>query len=97
MREALRPNRSKNVFYNFEFPEGSWCFCTKTATQSSLTVGLGNSFELVLLLDGVGVGASLGGVHDLVSEALGDGLDVSESSFSSTGADEPDSLKKLEV
>ena len=72
-------------------------FGTKTATQSSLTVGLGNSFELVLLLDGVGVGASLGGVHDLVSEALGDGLDVSESSFSSTGADEPDSLRKLEV
>ena len=78
------------------FPEGSWCFWYKNSDtkQSDLTVGLGNSFELVLLLDGVGVGASLGGIHDLVSEALGDGLDVSEGSFSSTGADEPDSLEK---
>ncbi|GMT05170.1 hypothetical protein PENTCL1PPCAC_27344, partial [Pristionchus entomophagus] len=38
-------------------------------------VRLGDTLKLVLLLDGVAVGGSLGGVDQLVSEALGDGLD----------------------
>jgi hypothetical protein len=35
--------------------------------------------ELILLLDGVGVGGALGGVDELISEALSNGLDVAES------------------
>ena len=43
-----------------------------------LSVGLGHTLQLVLLLDGVAVGAALGGVDQLIAEALGDGLDVPE-------------------
>ena len=35
--------------------------------------------ELILLLDGIGVGGALGGVDELISEALSNGLDVAES------------------
>lgn len=35
--------------------------------------------ELILLLDGVGVGGALGSVDELISEALSNGLDVAES------------------
>lgn len=57
-----------------------------------LPVGLGNTLELILLLDGVGVGGSLGGVDKLVSEALSNGLDVAEGSFTSTSGEEVDGL-----
>ena len=57
---------------------------------SPLPVSLGHTLDLVLLLDGVAVGRPLCGVHDLVGQALGDGLDVAESSFTSTGGQEPD-------
>ena len=43
-----------------------------------LTVALGHALQLVLLLDGVAVGRALGGVDQLVGQALRDGLDVSE-------------------
>ena len=43
-----------------------------------LTVGLGDTLQLILLLDGVRVGGSLGGVDELVGQALSDGLDVTE-------------------
>ena len=39
-----------------------------------LSVRLGDSLKLILLLDGVGVGRSLGGVDELIGETLGDGL-----------------------
>ncbi|GMR31747.1 hypothetical protein PMAYCL1PPCAC_01942, partial [Pristionchus mayeri] len=42
----------------------------------SLTVRLGDTLKLVLLLDGVAVGGSLGGVDQLISKALSDGLDA---------------------
>ena len=61
-------------------------------TFRSLSVGLGDTLELVLLLDGVRVGASLGGVDQLIGEALGDGLDVPEGSLAGPGAEEPDGL-----
>jgi len=48
-----------------------------------LTVGLGDTLELVLLLDGVRVGRTLGGVDELISQALGNGLDVPEGSLAS--------------
>jgi hypothetical protein len=35
--------------------------------------------ELILLLDGVRVGGALGGVDELISEALSNRLDVAES------------------
>ena len=38
----------------------------------ALTIGLGNTLELILLLDGIRVGRSLGGVNELLSKALSD-------------------------
>ena len=64
-----------------------------TEARRDLSVGLGNSLQLILLLDGVTVAASLGGVDQLISQALGDGLDVSEGSLASSGAEKPDSLE----
>jgi hypothetical protein len=46
-----------------------------------LTVGLGNTFKLVLLLDSIRVGGSLGGIDELISKAFSNGLDITESSF----------------
>ncbi len=43
-----------------------------------LSVRFGNTLEFVLLLDGVAVRAALSGVDQLVSQTLGDGLDVTE-------------------
>jgi hypothetical protein len=57
-----------------------------------LSVSLGDSLDLVLLLDGIRVGGLLGAVHNLVSETLGSGLDVSESRSTRTLSDEGDSL-----
>ena len=47
-----------------------------------LSVGLGDTLDLVLLLDRIAVGRVLGGVDELVSKALSDGLDVAESRLS---------------
>ena len=48
-----------------------------------LSVGLGHTLDLVLLLDGVAVGRTLGGVHDLISQTLRHRLDVAERSLAS--------------
>ena len=58
----------------------------------SLSVGLGDTLKFILLLDGVAVGAALGGVDQLIAEAFGDGLDVPEGGLPSTSAEEPDGL-----
>ena len=58
-----------------------------------LSVGLGHSLQLVLLLDGVAVGGALGGIDQLVSETLGDGLDVTEGGLTGSGAQQPDCLQ----
>ena len=50
----------------------------EAATTANLPVSLGHTLDLILLLDGVGVGRSTGGVDDLIGKALGDGLDVAE-------------------
>ena len=52
-----------------------------------LSVGLGHTLQLVLLLDGVAVGAALGGVDQLIAEALGDGLDVPEGGLPGASAE----------
>merc|ERR550537_128385 len=57
-----------------------------------LSVLLGDTFDVVLLLDGEGVGRFLGAVHDLISQALRNGLDGAEGSEASTGGDQIDSL-----
>ena len=57
-----------------------------------LAVSLGGALNLVLLLDGVGVGATLGGVHDLVGKALGHGLEVTEGGLAGTLAHHVDGL-----
>ena len=59
---------------------------------TNLSVGLGNTLELILLLDGVRVAGSLGSVDQLLSQALSDGLDVSESSLTGTDGKESDGL-----
>lgn len=56
------------------------------------TVGLGHTLDLVLLLDGVAVGRSLGSINELISEALGDGLDVPERALPGARREEVDCL-----
>lgn len=60
--------------------------------QNHLSVGLGNTLQLILLLDGVGVAASLGSVDQLLSQALSDGLDVAEGGLTGTDCEEGDGL-----
>ena len=50
-------------------------------------VGLGDALELVLLL---------GGVDQLVGQALGDRLDVPERGLAGAGAQQPDGLQERE-
>jgi len=53
--------------------------CSPTIhTRTPLSVGLGYTLQLVLLLDSVGVAASLGSVDQLLSKAFGNALDVAE-------------------
>mmetsp|Transcript_1757 Transcript_1757/g.6322 ORF Transcript_1757/g.6322 Transcript_1757/m.6322 type:complete len:219 (-) Transcript_1757:398-1054(-) len=57
-----------------------------------LTVRLRDTLDLVLLLDGVRVRGPLGSVDELIGEALGDGLDVTEGSLAGAGGDQVDGL-----
>ena len=54
-----------------------------TGSHQCLSVGLGHTLDLVLLLDGVAVGGALGGVDDLISQTLRHRLDVAERSLAS--------------
>ena len=65
---------------------------TRITRARDLSVGLGNTLQLILLLDSITVGAALGRVDQLVTEALSDGLDVPEGGFSGASAEEPDGL-----
>jgi len=57
-----------------------------------LSVGPGDSLELVLLLDGVRVRRSLSGVDELVGKTLGNGFRVVESGFTGADGEEGDGL-----
>ena len=57
-----------------------------------LSVRLCDTLELVLLLDGVRVGRFLGGVDELVGEALSNRLNVSERCGSGTRGEQEDGL-----
>jgi hypothetical protein len=63
--------------------------CTRV---NFLSVGLGHTLQLILLLDCIAVAASLSGVDELFSEALGNALDVSEGGFTGTDRKEGNSL-----
>jgi hypothetical protein len=54
----------------------------------SLSVGLGHSLDLVLLLDGVRVGRPPRGVDELLGEALGHGLEVAEARVARPGREQ---------
>jgi hypothetical protein len=57
-----------------------------------LSVGLGHTLQLVLLLDRVRVAASLGGIDQLLGEALSNGLDVAEGRLAGARRQEGDGL-----
>lgn len=60
--------------------------------HNPLPIGLGNTLQLVLLLDSIRVAASLGSVDQLFSQALSNRLDVSEGGFTGTDGKESDGL-----
>jgi len=57
-----------------------------------LSVALGHTLQLVLLLDGVAVAAALGRVDQLLGQALGNALDVAEGGLARTDGEEGDGL-----
>src|SRR5512142_939347 len=57
-----------------------------------LSVGLGNTFQFILLIDGIRVRRTLSSVDQFIGQAFSNGLDVSEGSFAGTGAQQPNSL-----
>jgi len=63
-----------------------------TLTCTPLSVGLGHTLQLVLLLDRVRVAASLGSVDELFSQALGNRLDVAERRLAGTDGEEGNGL-----
>ena len=64
------------------------------SSWSGLSVGLGDTLQFVLLLDGVAVRAALGSVDQLIGQALSDGLDVAERGLPGSSAEKPDGLKE---
>lgn len=58
-----------------------------------LTVGLGDTLELVFLLDGVRIARALGGVDQLIGQAFSDRLDVAEGRLARARAQQPESLQ----
>merc|ERR1711874_12135 len=66
---------------------------TSNAIASNhLTVGLGNTLNLVLLLDGVAVRRTLCSVDELISKALSNGLDVPECGLTGASGQQVDGL-----
>jgi hypothetical protein len=57
-----------------------------------LSVGLGDTLQLVLLLDSIRVAASLSSVDKLLSKALSNALDVAERGLTGTDGEESDGL-----
>lgn len=60
--------------------------------RKHLSVGLGDTLQLVLLLDGVRVAATLGSVDQLLSQALGNRLDVAERGLTGTSGEQGNGL-----
>ena len=92
--EIIRPLRAVAVFHDDAHKTETDKMHQHRNVMYGLSVGLGHSLQLVLLLDGVAVGGSLGGINQLISQTLGDGLDVTESSLTGAGAQKPDGLEE---
>ena len=60
--------------------------------HNHLPIALGDTLQLILLLDGVRVAASLCSIDQFFSQALSDRLDVSEGGFTGTNCEESDGL-----
>jgi hypothetical protein len=80
---AVNSSRTHHIF-----PPKNTIFPSRT----TLPIALCDTLQLVLLLDGIGVAASLGSVDQLFSETLGNALDVSEGSFTCTDGKKGNSL-----
>jgi len=63
-----------------------------TGVREHLTVSLGHTLNLVLLLDSVAVGRSLGGINDLIRQALRNCLDITERSLAGPNGEQVDCL-----
>lgn len=61
-------------------------------TKGNLSVALGYTLQLVLLLDSVGVAAALCGIDQLFGEALSNRLDVAESGLTGTSGEQGNGL-----
>merc|ERR1719295_1011517 len=57
-----------------------------------LSVGLGHTLQFILLLDGVTVGRALCSIDKFIGKTLRNRLNVSEGSFPSSSAQQPDRL-----
>ena len=68
----------------------SYFYLCQNQEEDNLSVGLGDTLDLLFLLEGEAVGGLLGGVDDLVGEALGDGLDVPEGGLARALAEHAD-------
>ena len=93
--EIIRPLRAVAVFHDDAHITETDKMHQHRNVMYGLSVGLGHSLQLVLLLDGVAVGGALGGIDQLVSETLGNGLDVAESGLAGSGAQQPDGLEQM--
>lgn len=57
-----------------------------------LSVSLGHTLDLILLLDGIGVTTTTCSIDDLISQTLGDGLDVTEGGLTCTSGEKVEGL-----
>jgi hypothetical protein len=57
-----------------------------------LTIGFGNTFNLILLLDGIRVGGSTSGVDEFFGQTFGHGFQVAETSLSCTSCQQIQSV-----
>ncbi len=64
----------------------------RTKQRRDLTVALGDTLSLLLLLDGIGVSGASGSVDELISKALSDALDVAEGAVADTLSHEVEGL-----
>lgn len=79
----------------FVFSDYGFIFCyyiqfPHTRCAPNLTVGFSNTLDFVLLLDGVAVGRTLGGVDQFVSQALRDALHAAEGRFARASGEQVD-------
>jgi len=69
-----------------EIPASKQAKQTRGHSTSCLTIGLGNTLNLILLLNRVRVGGSTSGINNLLSQNLGHGLEVAEASLACTSS-----------